>query len=550
MITQKDFLFYTNDFKEHPNLPGTIIDPPKAHIICENSFKNNIDIKKFINNLCTKNEIQNLIKTCFTFNEIITLNNLSKGFYVVSENRLSTLLKGIKVKFSSNIGLLEINGEKILYFSNEYKFISFKPKKEQSQNNHIINQFNNLEQKPKAFLNQTNSPFNNNNFGINQQISQNNKKNLALSTLNDDKSKIIKILILLYANEKETMRLYSQGCNESNLKNYYLINKEFFHKFKKIYNYNSICNIPEIKGITNFIDCYKKITILEQLNQVKNIYNTIIIDPYIFSHTYPNPSVVKIGYEGEYEFPTDFLIIHELIIKLLKQFVFIEMNTEYEIKFGKQSLCIRLNKDKNKIYIYNYSNNTFNLSGIIDLFADACDYIYNKHLSKKTFLQYLSEKKINISLIDQKQELFSSGNVRLGYIYLHTQLQNTKNQSGNMMANQNILINESPNLNLNIAKNVDFNFIYNKWMNSINGLKNNKFNLPTIDIIDAYLQSNQIINLPVFIIEFEKLKYCLETINQLKGLGVEIDTSSYLNYSDIKTVDQINEFTSYSFINK
>jgi hypothetical protein len=64
-----------------------------------------------------------------------------------------------------------------------------------------------------------------------------------------------------------------------------------------------------------------------------------------------------------------------------------------------------------------------------------------------------------------------------------------------MMANQNIIINESPNLNLNIAKNVDFNSIYNKWMNSINGLKNNKFNLPTIDIIDAYLQSNQIINL-------------------------------------------------------
>ena len=279
MITQKDFLFYTNDFKELPYLPGTIVDPPKAHIICENSFKNNIDIKKFINNLCTKNEIQNLIKTCFTFNEIITLKNFSKGFYVVSENRLSTLLKGIKVKFSSNIGLFEINGEKILYFSNEYKFISFKPKKEQSQNNNIINQFNNLEQKPKAFLNQTNSPFNNNNFGINQQIAQNNKKNLAISTLNDDKSKIIKILILLYANEKETMRLYSQGCNESNLKNYYLINKGFFHKFKQIYNYNSICNIPEIKGITNFIDCYKKITILEQLNQVKNIYNTIIIDP-------------------------------------------------------------------------------------------------------------------------------------------------------------------------------------------------------------------------------------------------------------------------------
>ena len=131
------------------------------------------------------------------------------------------------------------------------------------------------------------------------------------------------------------------------------------------------------------------------------------------------------------------------------------MNTEYEIKFGKQSICIRLNKDKNKIYINNYSNNTFNLPGIIDLFVDACDYIYNKHLSQKTFLQYLSEKKININLINQKQELFSSGNTPLGYIYLYSQLQNTTNQSGNKMTNQNIIINESPNLNLNRTKNVD-----------------------------------------------------------------------------------------------
>ena len=104
------------------------------------------------------------------------------------------------------------------------------------------------------------------------------------------------------------MRLYSQGCKKLNLKNYYLINKEFVHKIEQIYNYNSICNFPEIKGIINFIDYYKKITILEQLNQVKNIYNPIIIDPYIFSHIYPNPSVLKIGYGGEYEFPTNFLI--------------------------------------------------------------------------------------------------------------------------------------------------------------------------------------------------------------------------------------------------
>ena len=53
---------------------------------------------------------------------------------------------------------------------------------------------------------------------------------------------------------------------------------------------------------------------------------------------------------------------------MLKQFINIQINSEYEIKFGKQLLCIRFFKDPNKMYIYNYFNNSFNLSSIIDLF--------------------------------------------------------------------------------------------------------------------------------------------------------------------------------------
>ena len=57
-----------------------------------------------------------------------------------------------------------------------------------------------------------------------------------------------------------------------------------------------------------------------------------------------------------------------------KQFINIQINSEYEIKFGKQLLYIRFFKDPNKIYIYNYFNNLFNLSDIFDLFADKCEY--------------------------------------------------------------------------------------------------------------------------------------------------------------------------------
>lgn len=59
---------------------------------------------------------------------------------------------------------------------------------------------------------------------------------------------------------------------------------------------------------------------------------------------------------------------------MLKQFINIQINSEYEIKVGKQLLYIRFFKDPNKMYIYNYFNNSFNLSGIIDLFPDKYEY--------------------------------------------------------------------------------------------------------------------------------------------------------------------------------
>ena len=115
-------------FREIPYKSLNFSNPPYAYIINENSFQNDIDYKMFINNLNSPNVIPNIIKTDFTFDEIITLKNFNKGFYVISANRLSALMKGIKRKFISKANLIEINGEKILYFFNDCKFIVFEPK--------------------------------------------------------------------------------------------------------------------------------------------------------------------------------------------------------------------------------------------------------------------------------------------------------------------------------------------------------------------------------------------------------------------------------------
>ena len=565
MITQKDFLFYTNDFKEHPYLLGTITNPPKAHIICENSFKNNIDIKKFINNKCTKNEIQNLIKTCFTFNEIITLKNYNKGFYIVSENRLSTLLKGIKGKFSSNIDLLEINGEKILYFSNEYKFISFKPIiPAQSHINNINNFSNNKGFENNTFNNNIlnknflgNNPFHNNmklnrnNFNnIENHITNNNdvlnlnnildntptnnEININSSNLeaNENKSKIIKSLILLYANEKEISRFYNQGIYD--LKKYYLINKAWIDKYKEIYHYNEICKIPLINGINSLKDGLNILQIFDSIEEIKPMYAMININTYILQNISQAVETKIFGENNEFQYSENFEILNESIFRLLKQInSVIEIKDDYNINFGKLSLCLRNKYDLNKMYIYQYINKSFQISGMIELFADEWKYIYNKHFSKKTFAQYLTEKNINLDQIGQKQILLSSMKQYLGNIYLINKFGEQKKISENATPS-NITMNAG--FNENITKNNNLKNIYQNFMNSLKSLVNNSYDLQNIETIMSYLSLGIINGISVFIIETSNLNYCLNGKKQL------IET-------DIISSDNISESKKYSFIN-
>jgi len=72
MNTKKDFLFYTNDFRELPFKSLNFSNLQYAFIISENSFQNDTDYKMFVNNLNSPNVIPNIIKTDFTFDEIIT----------------------------------------------------------------------------------------------------------------------------------------------------------------------------------------------------------------------------------------------------------------------------------------------------------------------------------------------------------------------------------------------------------------------------------------------------------------------------------------------
>ena len=76
-------------------------------------------------------------------------------------------------------------------------------------------------------------------------------------------------------------------------------------------------------------------------------------------------------------------------------------------------------------------------------------------------------------------------------------------------------------------------------------MKDYNLALPNIEIIKSYIYSNLLINLPVFIIELQKLKYCFETIKHYKNT---LDDFSFcLSEGDIINYDLVNEYTQYTF---
>ena len=147
---------------------------------------------------------------------------------------------------SNNINLVKVIG---IHKNSDYKnkvnggtFIG-----ELIRNINNDNGFNNIsynnnnifpENDPNNFS--QNNMINNNNI-INTFEQQNPSMNLNNTSPNEDsKLKIIQILILLYANEREVTNLFLQGYitnpEANNIKDYYIVNKSLIDKFKQIYH--------------------------------------------------------------------------------------------------------------------------------------------------------------------------------------------------------------------------------------------------------------------------------------------------------------------------
>ena len=131
MNIDNNFLFLLKSDDDYKELifNGDLDNLKEAYILCKYSFKDqNFNVDNLFNH--TNIKIPEITRLNFTFNEIMSFKLNKIDFYIISKERLQSLLKkaGINLEFSTIIYFFDKSEDKILYFTNENKFIGFKIK--------------------------------------------------------------------------------------------------------------------------------------------------------------------------------------------------------------------------------------------------------------------------------------------------------------------------------------------------------------------------------------------------------------------------------------
>jgi hypothetical protein len=162
------------------------------------------------------------------------------------------------------------------------------------------------------------------------------------------------------------------------------------------------------------------------------------------------------------------------------------------------SLFLKSKFDTQKIYVYSYNNNLFNIKSVIEINNhEIWGGIYNKYLSNMTFENYLNTKKIDFNKKNQKQKLLNSDNKLIGFIYL-VPLPGQNDKVLKNITEGEIINNLNAGNNETIPK-LSFSPIYHKLINSINSLEANyPSDLPNIETIINKISLNGLKGLTVY----------------------------------------------------
>ena len=253
------FLLHPNDYKEILISPITLVNPIDVYILSKLNFKTvqNISSEEILLNFSSYAKtiiLNNNIQKNSSVNEIMNLKNKNIDIFIVSKEYI------IKNKIfpinniPSNIQLIEIQGKKVLYFRNEFKF--FYLINMQNAPNLIINQHNtNQNINPNnniSFINSQhgfNSIIDNNNE-LKRQLKEEKDKNLNLMNEN----KILKETINKLNDELNQMKVLKEIIEKDLVKKDIEIQNLLLKKNKKddCFDISSIKSDDKIFGV-NFI---------------------------------------------------------------------------------------------------------------------------------------------------------------------------------------------------------------------------------------------------------------------------------------------------------
>ena len=448
-------------------------------ILCKNSIEKypNIDINKLVNKQYTRNEIalfnRSTMRLEFNFDEIMSFNKAKLDFFIVNK---SLLLKiGISEYFliSTNIFYFTDNNRKFLYFKNEQKLLMIE---------------SGYATKPS-------------NQNINNYI--NNKNNI-----NNGKIEILKFLILLYANEKELSRLYSNNLpNKYDLKDYYMINKSLMNDLMDKFYYNKIKNIlsnPKYSYLKTYEDIIKNLEKLQKNEEIKNVLSLFWEnEDHLIKQGKLLPEEKYHPKNSSFKWPNNFVLIHQTLFDILKQFKanvnhICNYQKNYKKFFGKSTLYIISEYNQNNIYAYIFENNRYILLCIINYDSNLFYSVFNQHLKNKSLIQYIIEKKYDINNFDHTQNIKDlNTNQVIGVLVITYKINdNIKSNNNNIKANINNN-NIKSNNNSIIKNNNEYNNkVENNENNKNENINDNDYNNNTNDFNNEnnnnYINNNKI----------------------------------------------------------
>ena len=470
----------------------------------------------------------------------ISIVNLNKSYIYSSLNEVQNLISQKKEFLFVNEEYLKINNyrpneykgkEVILYESENKKFLIFPSETENINILEIYQNYSNLTQENVENQNNENNISLNN--IISDQFPNNNKKEINVKS----EEMILKSLILLYAFEEHFLQLMNSPITiESDIREYYLINKKWVDVYKSKYSYQNIISklnyfeIPfsykeDLKDLDIIVTNISKDTnFISILNEIEKSINNNIDYLSNEENFIPSFEVNKINKNSQIEIPIGFFLVPEqlfdLFFKGIKFYKYPKKYYKYR-KYDHILYSYLLFENKNVLdlsYIFIYNDPTkFN-----DEIRD--------HIKGKGFINYIINRQLEYNVSSEFLKIKDENSVIGNYKICKS------------ISIDNNLINQIKIKN-SIDKYKSIYLYYIEFISNLFTLKDNKITISNINDID------KINCFPVLIVKeellvkykklllFKQIKALLEIKNKEEYDIYEKDLlEQLLNYDDFESI--------------